>query len=117
MIPNVDKILSDASAVTNIVSNRIYRTLALQPTTAPYIVWSIVSTIPENNLADLPELDDARIQIDCYSVSQPQARTLSNAAQAAIEAVTHVVMGPIEFFEPDTLLYRFTFDATFWTNR
>ena len=117
MIAPVYTTLSSASGVTAIVSDRIYRTQAKQDTARPYIVWSVVSATPENTLADRPEIDESRIQVDCYSESQSQARALSDAAQYAIEGVANVVMGPLEFYEPDTMLYRFTFDAVFFTAR
>jgi len=119
MTPNVDAILSNASAVTAIVNaaTQIWRSAAPQGTPRPYIVWSITSAVPENNLSAAPEIDFARISIDCYSNSQDQANTLGKAAQDAIEAQTHVILGPLEFYEPDTKLYRYTFDAAFWTPR
>ena len=115
MIPNVDAILSPALAA--IAGDRIYRTVAPQGVTKPYAVWAIVTNTPRNSLACAPGIDNARVQVDCYATSQTAARQLCEAAQAAVEAVTHVIMGPVEFYEPETKLYRWTFDASFWTPR
>lgn len=117
MIPNVTAILSASSAVTAITADRIYRTVAPQAVTKPYIVWSIISAVPENTLGCSPEIDDRRIQIDCFATSQVTARQLSDAAQVAIEGKAHVIMGPIEDYEPETKLYHWYMDATFWTPR
>lgn len=122
MTPDVYRVLRSSSALVAIVGEKIYRTVAPEnqdgtTVAAPYVVWSIVSALPENNLSDLPDTDNARIQIDCYSLKQVQARQMCDAAQAAIEAVTHVVFGPAETREDDTKLFRWTFDSSWWTPR
>jgi hypothetical protein len=116
-LPRVDLILGAASGVTNIVSQKIYRTMAEETAVAPYVVWGIVSAAPENNLASDPEVDEARIQVDCYSLSQSQARTLCYAAVAALEPYYHVIFGPSETREDDTKLWRWMFHVTTFTNR
>lgn len=122
MIPDVRAILAASSPLVAIVGDKIYRTAAAEtaagtPVPPPYVVWSIVAAIPENNLSELPDTDNARIQIDCYSDSQPQARAMAQATQAAIEAVTHVIFGPTETKEDDTKLWRWSMDASFWNSR
>lgn len=56
-IPDVYGVLSGAPALTAIVGKRIYRTQADENAAAPYVVWSIVSAVPEINLSELPETD------------------------------------------------------------
>ncbi len=118
-LPRVDLILAAASGVTNIVGAKIYRTMAPQDTSPPYIVWGTVSASPENNLASNPELDEARIQIDCYvpNDSQAKGQTLCKAAIAALEADYHVIFGPIEDQEDLTKWWRWLFHITTFTNR
>jgi Protein of unknown function (DUF3168) len=116
MTPPVRDILS-VSAVTAIVGGKIYRTIAPQGTVQPYIVWQTISAVPGNNLSCDPEFDDFRVQIVCYSESQPQCRALSLAAQAACEDVTHVVFGPIDDYETGNKLYIERFDIETWDER
>lgn len=117
MPPNVYAILSGASAVTAIVSQRIFRTSVPEGETRPYVVWTPIANTPELSLYCAPDIDDSRVQVDCYSPSQQQATSLMSAAMSAIEAVTHVVSGPFETFEAETKLFRWTFDAEFWESR
>lgn len=106
-----------AADVTAIVGTKIYRTQADETVAAPLVVWSIISASPENNLSASPEVDEARIQVDCYSAAQVQAKTLCDACVAAIEGTFHVVFGPVESRDTDTKLWRWTFDCTAFTNR
>ena len=117
MLPPVQATLAASSAVVAIAGTRISQLTAPQDQTRPYIVWSLVSGVPENNLSDLPDMDDMRAQIDCYSTDQSQARALCEAARDAIEVETHIVFGPWNTFEDDTKLYRWSFDAEYWQAR
>jgi hypothetical protein len=117
VIPDLTHILIADTATNAIVSGKVFRTFAEETPVAPYIVWTIISGVPENNLSDLPDIDDARIQVDCYSGSQKQSRQLGEAAQAALEPLGYVVFGPVESREEETFLYRRTIDLEFWTAR
>lgn len=115
MIPDVQGVLVTALAS---ITPRVYRTKAAENAAAPYAVWTIVSGVPENQLSGAPETDNARIQIDTYSLSQSQSRQMCELAQAAIETTSaNVIFGPTETREPDTKLWRWSFDSSFWTNR
>ena len=116
MIPNIQDVLETALAS---ITPRIYRTEADEKAVAPYVVWTIVSGVPENQLSGVPETADARIQVDTYSLSQSQSRQMCDLAQSAIEAAdaANVIFGPIESREPDTKLWRWQFDASVWIYR
>ncbi len=118
MIPNLTAILKGNGAVHAICGDNVFRTFKDKPgDVGPYIVWQIISGVPENNLSDLPDIDDARIQVDSYCNDQGTARTLSEAAQAVLELLGYVVFGPVEGHEEETLLWRWTIDVEFWTDR
>jgi hypothetical protein len=117
MIPPVQQTLSGASGVTAIVGARIYQSVAPQDTAQPYVVWTLVSGVPGNNLSDTPEYDDQRVQIDCWSLSASQCRQLAEAVRDAIEAQTHIVFGPWSDYESDTKLHRWSMDAQYLESR
>lgn len=117
MTPRIDNLLASSSGLVAIVGGRIYRTQADDNALAPYVVWSIITASPENNLSDLPEVDEARIQIDCYSLSQSECRRMSEYAMGVVEPTYHVIFGPTEDKETDTKLWRWSFDLTSFTNR
>lgn len=115
MLPNVQGVLEAALAS---ITTRVYRTEAAENAVAPYAVWTIVSAVPENQISGAPETDNARVQIDCYSMSQSQSRAMCDLAQAAIEDTSaNVIFGPVESREADTKLWRWQFDASVWTYR
>lgn len=117
MVPPVQQTLLAASAVTAIVGQRVYQQVAQQDTTQPYVIWAVVTSAPGNNLSQTPEYDDQRIQIDCWSPSQSQARLLGQAVRDAIETQTHIVYGPWSDYETETKLYRWSMDAEYWLDR
>ena len=117
MIPPVQQTLMAAPAVTAIVADRISRTVRPEGSARPYIVWSIPSGVPGNTLACAPDYDDQRVRIDCWSASQSEARALCMAAMAAIEPHANIIFGPVEFYEDDTKLFQWVFDATYIESR
>ncbi len=120
MIPNFSAILLGNSAINTLVSGRVYRTAAPQSPAIPLqplVVWSIISGAPENYLQELPDIDDGRFQFDFYALDQATARQLCEAAQAVLEPLGYIVMGPIEGREDELLLWRWTFDLEIWTSR
>ncbi len=117
LLPPVQQTLEAHGGIVEIVQDRISFTVLPQGQTRPYIVWSLVSGVPGINLSDPPDYDDQRIQIDCYSLSQTQCRTLAEIVMLQLETVTHVVFGPWADFEPDTKLFRWSMDAEFWDQR
>lgn len=120
MNPNVYAALS-VPAVTALVAQRIYRNgHAPQDTARPYITWQVVGGGPLNNLSDNPNMDNMRVRVWCYSnesAGSAAARNLAKAVRDALEAVTHVIAGPFDDFEPDTRLFVWVMDAEFWDAR
>jgi hypothetical protein len=118
VIPNLTALLTANGAVHAICGDNVFRTFKDKAgDVGPFIVWQIISGVPENNLSDLPEFDDARIQVDAYALSQATARQLSAAAQAVLEQLGYVVLGPTEDHEDETLLWRWSFDWEVWSAR
>lgn len=118
MNPPVTQTLAASSALVAIVGAKVFFGLAPQGTEAPYVSWGYVSANPNNNLSDRPDGDDVRIQVDCYSPNQAQCKALAVAARDALEAVTHIVSGPLYVgMEDDTKLHRWTMDLYFLLQR
>jgi hypothetical protein len=117
MLPPVQKVLESFAVLTALVSNRIYQGIIPEDVTGDRCVWSVITQTPQLNLSDLPEDDNQRIQLDGYSSDPRRARLIGDALRDAMESVTHVVSGPMYFYEPDTKLHRWSLDAEFWTSR
>lgn len=117
MLPPVQQVLAGSTALVAIVGTRIYQQVVPADETRPYVVWRLVSGVPENNLSEAPDIDDQRVQVDFYSSSPTQARQMCQAGRDAIEAATHIVFGPWKDYEVDTKLHRWSFDCEWWNPR
>lgn len=106
-----------SAALVAIVGDRIVQGLMPQTYTRPYLIWFVATSVPDNTLSERPQRDDARIQTDIYAASQTDARAAKDAALYAAESIGHVVFGPWESYEPETKLYRWSFDLEIWNPR
>jgi hypothetical protein len=116
-LPSVGAILNSALASVTPVPV-VYRTEAKEGAVPPYVVWSTVSGLPENNL-ETPETDNARIQIDFYAPQDAQAlaKEMCDLGMPAVERVADVIFGPVETRDPESKFWRWMIHASFWTNR
>jgi hypothetical protein len=109
LLPPIFALLKAAPAVTAIIgaTPKVFRHgIAPQGTVPPYVVWSVISGVPENNLSDLPPIDRLTLQVDCYSTTDDGIEALATAVRNAIETVAHMTGMPINQRETDTQLYR-----------
>lgn len=117
MIP-VYKALHDWPAVAAIVGTRIYRDFAGDEPTAPYVVWSILSGVPDNHLSGPAPSDRYTVSVDVFAKTEQQSDELLVACRDAMEQQGHQVL-TIQSLgrEKDAALWRYTFDADFFSNR
>lgn len=108
-------------AVNALVGTRIFGNgIAPQDATRPYVVWQIVGGGPVNNLSEDPDMDDARVRVTTYSDEThgtAAARALKLTVMVSLEAVTHVVFGPVDDYEAETKMLLSVMDAEFWDPR
>lgn len=113
MIPPIYQALTAVPAIVTLVGDRIYGSgVVTEGESRPYIVWSIISATPNNNISTTPEQDDQRVQVDVYSKSETVARQLETLVRDALEAQMHIVFGPWNTFETETKLFRWSQDVT-----
>ena len=90
---------------------------AVQNTALPYAVWQLITGVPANFLGQLPDTDDARIQVDVYASQQLVARALSVAIRDAIEPHAHMLNYAQRPRDATTRNYGFLMDFEFFTPR
>lgn len=83
----------------------------------PYITWTVVGGAPENYLEGAPTIDNGRIQVDTWSKDKLQCHSMAKLVRNLLEARSHMIGVPVSSFEPDTQLYRYTLEFSFWTPR
>jgi hypothetical protein len=110
MLPPIFALLKASGAVTSIVGTtpaRIYRHgIAPQGAVPPYVVWSVISGVPENNLSELPPVDRVTVQVDCYHTADQGVVDLATAVRDALEPYGHLTGMPVDQRETETNLYR-----------
>lgn len=90
---------------------------APQNVAEPYAVWQVIAGSPENYLGDTPDMDSYTLQVDCYAQTAAEARGVAEALRNAIEPVAYVVAWRGESREPETQLYRYSFDVDWFVAR
>lgn len=88
----------------------------------PYVVWQTITGSPENYLAGVPDTDGFTTQVDVYGAGSGNkpitaVRTAAKAVRDAIEPVAYIVAWRGESREPDTNLFRISFDVDWLTPR
>ncbi len=113
--------LAGHAPLTAIVGSRIYRDFAGDAPVAPYAVWSILATVPSENLSGRPPSDRYSVSVDVFSPRDPGpglSEALVRAARDAMEGIGVMSSGPQSLgFDPDTQLWRWTFTTDVFKNR
>lgn len=84
---------------------------APEDTIKPYAVWQHISGDPENYLAGRPDADGFSLQVDVYAPTGTAARNIAKAIRDAIELKAYVTSWNGESRDPETKLYRYSFDV------
>ena len=84
---------------------------------AVYATWQIVSGLPQNKLSGRVDLDWFRVQLDVWGKVTTEVEAAANALRAALEPRGYMVSINPEGRDPETRLYRMSFDFEFWQSR
>jgi hypothetical protein len=123
MLPPVFQALKSSAAVKAIVGSnppRVYRHGRVpdqtpeRPIAQPFITWSMVSNVPENNLSDPPPCDRTTVQVDCWHQTDKGVEDLAIAARDALEVIGVVTSGLLDDFETETKLFRMSLQVDIW---
>ena len=109
-------LLSADAGVTEIASTRIYPLVAPQEAALPHVVYTRVSSGREYSLSGYSNLENPRMQIDCYGTTYAEAKALSEAVISALRgAMTFGTASddPQEIFEEDET-FRVSIDFSIW---
>lgn len=90
---------------------------ATQQTPKPYAVYQIITGTPENYLGQLPDIDNAIVQVDVYADTASQASSVADDIRDAVEPVAHMTGLGITGKDPQTQLYRYRMDFSYWVPR
>lgn len=120
MLPNVFQILNVPTIAQHVGASpvRIFDFgIAPADVLRPYIVFSQVAGSPYANVSDAPNFDFDVVQIDIYADDRAKTRELAKAVQVTLDAAGVANRLSMQNYEPETKLYRITFDADFISQR
>jgi hypothetical protein len=90
---------------------------AVQGVAKPYAVWQMPTSVPANYLGQLPDADDARVQVDVYADTQDDAEGTALAIRDAIEPHAHMLNASKRPRDATTRNYGFMLEFEFFTGR
>lgn len=119
MIPNiVYPALAGHAPLSAIVGARIHRDYAGDAPVAPYVVWSVLATVPSSHISGRPKADRYSVAVDVFSKSRTESDAMVIAARDAMEAIGELSSGPQSLgYDPETQLFRYTFTIDVFKNR
>lgn len=82
-----------------------------------YATWQTAVGLPQNTLSGRPSMDQYRIQIDVWAPKASDADSAADVLRDALEPHGYQVSTNPEGRDPETRLYRVSFDFEFWQSR
>lgn len=88
-----------------------------QDSAKPYVTWQVISGLPENYLDEAPDIDNFRVQINCWALDPADVDALALAVRSALEPHGHQITVVDDSQDETTKLYRYATDWSFWPAR
>ena len=110
-------LLTTSTTITATMANRIYPVRAPQTVQSPYAVYQRISGGQHSGMDGYLTLENPRIQIDVYSTSYSQVKTLTESIQTQMATSTgfkNVLINDTDLFEDELNIYRVTMDFSCW---
>lgn len=82
-----------------------------------YAVWQMPFSTPSNYLGQVPDADDARVQIDVYGADQQSTEAAAIAIRNAIQEHAIMINAAQRPRDPITRKYGYMMDFEFITSR
>ncbi|MBU1567715.1 MAG: DUF3168 domain-containing protein [Proteobacteria bacterium] len=101
----------------SLVSNRCYPVVAPDNPTRPYIIYQVITNVP-NVLLDGPGgLERRRMQIDIWAETYASQKSLEAQVFSAMAAATfsNIPLMAQDSYEPETKLFRSIMEFSIWS--
>jgi len=94
-----------------------YQDVAKQSQGAPFIVWTEVISSINNTLLGASNVQNTRLQIDCYSATPAARQVLATSVSTAMAnaSFSNVLLSTQSLYETETKLFRCTLDFSVWS--
>ena len=110
-------LLTTSTTITGTIGDRLFPVRAPQAVKMPYGVYQRISGGQQNGLSGYLTLENPRIQIDVYSTSYSQVKTLAGNIHTQMETSTgfkNTLISDSDLFEDELNVYRITMDYSCW---
>ncbi len=108
-------ILSGASAITSLVSTRIYPMVAPQNSTMPYITYSTITNTPSDTKSGVSKVDSILVQFDIYDTTVLSVEGVYEALRATLDFIAPATYNSIQIdgvsFRNERQLYEEDFEV------
>lgn len=96
--------------------DNVYAFLLPESATYPAITYQRISNVPVNSLAGRSNLDQVRVQVDCWAETYDAAKTLAGEVRTAMAAAGYkgLLITDADDFDQDARIYRVTMDFYCW---
>ncbi len=91
--------LQSTTEITDITETRIYSDVVPQTSAVPAILLRIISEVPHNTLSGPLGMDRARVQIDSYGRTRPEANELAWYVWTTLWSADPQVLGNVHVME------------------
>lgn len=109
--------LSTVAAVSTLAGTRIYPVFLPQDPTYPAISYQRISSQPQVAIGGFCNLDNPRIQIDCWASSYSAVKSLAEAVRDAMMSApgfNALELSDQDLYEPEVEVYRVSIDFSCW---
>ena len=112
-------ILLQHPEVSAVFADRIYEDIAPNKTPYPYAVWSNIGGQPDNNLADLPVIDQISFQLVVYDIQATRASEYRKMIAEVLESHCYITGTHPNYHhrKGDTDIFGRGFDGSWWIDR
>lgn len=111
------------TALQAVAGGRVHPVVAPEEPTLPYVTYLEAANPTNNALEGASNLQNTRLQIDCWSLTYSEAHSVADAVTAAMLAQSHLgspsmfdarLIGRQDFEDPDVRTYRVLLEFSCW---
>jgi hypothetical protein len=105
------------SLLAPLATGGAFQDTAPQNTVAPYIVWLEVISLTNNSMLGASDVQNQRIQVDCYALTQATRRQLRDSVLTAFTGASfkNINLSKQNLYEADTKLFRCILEFSVWS--
>lgn len=81
------------AGLTALVSNRIHWIVAPQAVAAPYMILSVISSVPGYTMNGQDALTESRVQVDIYAKTYAAAKSIAAQVKSALSGFRGTISG------------------------